>query len=158
MRDENRVSNLVSTAIFYSQKMQQNFRVGRPPGGCGSTWGIGDRRGSSGRTSSSALTCFVQLAGITALSRKGDEAVTRMRAVGFSYASSEDIREDARRLEEHLLVPDFLRSLLAEVPPLDANPDPAMMGVENRRPTARRANAVPSSGSAPRSRICSTPS
>jgi len=68
VRDENRVSNLVSTAIFYSQKMQQNFRVGRPPGGCGSTWGIGDRRGSSGRTSSSALTCFVQRAGIAALS------------------------------------------------------------------------------------------
>jgi hypothetical protein len=30
VRDENRVSNLVSTAIFYFQKMQQNFLIERP--------------------------------------------------------------------------------------------------------------------------------
>ena len=55
VRDENRVSNLVSTAIFYSQKMQQNFAI--------------------------SASAFVQRAGIAALSKEGDEAVARMRAV-----------------------------------------------------------------------------
>jgi aspartate/methionine/tyrosine aminotransferase len=55
VKDENRVYNLGWNAIFYPQKMQQNFLI--------------------------SANSFVQRAGIVALSKAGDEAVERMRAV-----------------------------------------------------------------------------